>query len=209
MNERFYELPEEKRKSIIEAGFRVFSKNSYKKSPMCEIAGAAHISKSLLFHYFHNKRELYLFLWEEGARFTIEYLNQYGCYEPAAGLFEMMKRGMEAKLALMRQYPDMTAFVLRAFFERDPEVAGEIEKSYEKHIGARAAEVLFQIDPAKLKPGLDVGMMYQEMYWASKGYLWEAMQRESLDADGLEQDFEKLFAFWKSVYGRERAEEDG
>jgi len=46
-------------------GFCVFSQNSYKKSPTSEIADAAGISKSLLFHYFYNKRELYLFLWEK------------------------------------------------------------------------------------------------------------------------------------------------
>ena len=58
MNEKFYLLPEEKQQKIINAGFRVFSQNSYKKSPMNEIADYAGISKSLLFHYFRNKREL-------------------------------------------------------------------------------------------------------------------------------------------------------
>lgn len=71
MNEKFYTLPEEKQRRIINAGFHVFSQNSYRKSPMSEIADAAGISKSLLFHYFLNKNELYLFLWEEGAKVTI------------------------------------------------------------------------------------------------------------------------------------------
>ena len=64
MNERFFTLPAEKQQAIINAGYRVFSQNSYKNSPMSEIADAAGISKSLLFHYFHNKKELYMFLWE-------------------------------------------------------------------------------------------------------------------------------------------------
>lgn len=68
MNEKFFSLPIEKQETIINAGFRVFSRNSYKKSPMSEIADAAGISKSLLFHYFHNKKELYLFLWEKMQR---------------------------------------------------------------------------------------------------------------------------------------------
>lgn len=34
---------------------------------MSEIADAAGISKSLLFHYFRNKKELYLFLWDVSA----------------------------------------------------------------------------------------------------------------------------------------------
>mgnify|MGYP002280153239 FL=1 len=62
MNDAFYRLPPEKQRRIMDAGYRVFSQNSYKKSPMSEIAAEAGISKALLFHYFHNKRELYLFL---------------------------------------------------------------------------------------------------------------------------------------------------
>ena len=57
MNEKFFALPEEKQQAIINAGYRVFSRNSYKNSPMSEIAEAAGISKSLLFYYFHNKKE--------------------------------------------------------------------------------------------------------------------------------------------------------
>ena len=72
MNERFYQLPEEKQNTIINAGYRVFSRNSYKKSPMSEIADAAKISKSLLFHYFQNKRDFYLFLWDKCCKTTVE-----------------------------------------------------------------------------------------------------------------------------------------
>ena len=67
MNQKFFSLPEEKQQAIINAGYRVFSRNSYKNSPMSEIAEAAGISKSLLFHYFLNKKELYLFLWDKCA----------------------------------------------------------------------------------------------------------------------------------------------
>ena len=59
MNPKFYGLPQEKQQSILNAGFHVFAQNTYKKSPMSEIALAAGISKALLFHYFHNKKELY------------------------------------------------------------------------------------------------------------------------------------------------------
>ena len=104
MNEKFYALPREKQQAVINAGFRVFSRNTYKKSPMQEIAGCAGVSKSLLFHYFRNKKELYLFLWDQAAKITLEALTRYGCYEPP-DLFEMMERGMRAKLAVMRIYP--------------------------------------------------------------------------------------------------------
>ena len=121
MNEKFFRLPAEKQEKIINAGYHVFAENSYRKSPMSEIAGAAGISKSLLFYYFQNKRELYLFLWNKCARDTVECLTAYGCYKED-NLFDMMYRGMQAKIGLMKKYPDMGRFVMKAFYEKDPEV---------------------------------------------------------------------------------------
>ena len=80
MNEKFFSLPLDKQEKIINAGFRVFSQNSYKKSPMSEIASEAGISKSLLFHYFRNKKELYLFLWDKMEEISLTELEKSGCY---------------------------------------------------------------------------------------------------------------------------------
>ena len=43
MNEKFYSLSKEKQQAIINAVYRVFSQNSYKKSPMQEVADVAGI----------------------------------------------------------------------------------------------------------------------------------------------------------------------
>lgn len=43
-------------------------------------------------------------------------------------------------------------------------------------------------------------MMHQEMYWASEGYLWEMLQKGGLNAAQMEQDFQKLLQFWKTIY---------
>lgn len=98
MNEKFYSLPDSKQNAIINAGYKVFSLNSYKKSPMSEVAEAAGISKSLLFHYFRNKLEFYIFLWDKCAETTIEYLTKYKCYEQT-DLFESMSLGLKQKSA--------------------------------------------------------------------------------------------------------------
>lgn len=205
MNDKFYNLPKEKQQKIINAGFRVFSRNSYKKSPMQEIADAAGISKSLLFHYFQNKRELYLFLWNRAADITTEYLTQNQCYEPS-DLFEMMDRGMRAKIRMMHDYPDMSAFAIKAFYEKDTAIIKGIHESYQYHFGLKAADALSRIDPEAFIPGLDLSVMYREMYLASLGYLWEIAQWDgTFDAETLEKDFQKMLAFWKSVYLRKES----
>lgn len=201
MNPKFYSLPEEKQQAMLNAGLHVFSQNTYKKSPMSEIAAAAGISKALLFHYFKNKKELYLYLWDECAKITVEEMEKSGCYEEA-GLFGSMEQGMHAKLRLMRRYPDMARFAVKAFYEEDPEVAGEVRKSMDRYVAVHAGKKLAQLDPNEFIPGIDLGLMYREMYLASEGYLWEKVQMGQMDTDEMERGFRKLLDFWKSVYMR-------
>lgn len=201
MNEKFFSLPEEKQQAIINAGYRVFSQNSYKNSPMSEIADAAGISKSLLFHYFHNKKELYLFLWDKCARTTIEFLTRYECYSQK-DLFESMERGMRAKMEIIRLYPDMANFSIKAFYEKDTGICAAVQEVYHKYFNLKADKTLLNLDPAQFIPDLDIPMMYREMYWAAEGYLWEMVQRGNVDTGQMEKDFTKLIDFWKSIYLR-------
>lgn len=205
LNEKFFHLPQEKQQAIINMGYRVFSQNTYKKSPMSEIAAAAGISKALLFHYFTNKRELYLFLWQKSTETTIEYLQKYDCYA-GSDVFEIMLRGLQAKVAVIKDYPYLSAFVMRAYYEKDPEVAQELHKLSEKFISYKENTSLLKMDPADFIPGLDLRLMYQDMYWASEGYLLEKQRSGNLDADEMERDFIKMIDFWKSIYKRRDAE---
>ena len=206
MNPKFNALPQEKQRAILNAGFHVFSQNTYKKSPMSEIAEAAGISKALLFHYFKNKKELYLFLWETCAKITVEEMTRSGAYEQM-DLFGSMDHGMQAKLRLMRQYPDIGIFAVRAFYEKDPDVSTDIQKSMGQYLIAHAAKKLAKLDPEDFIPGIDLQLMYKEMYWASEGCLWEYIQRGIMDVNAMEKDFRALLDFWKKIYLRKERED--
>ncbi len=203
MNQKFFSLPPEKQQTILNAGYRVFSRNSYKNSPMSEIAETAGISKSLLFHYFRNKKELYLYLWEKSAEISIEIMTRFGCYD-RTNLFDAMELGTIAKLEIMRLYPDMSLFTVKAFYEKDAEVCAEIQESYHRYFNLKADKTRLNLDPDQFVPGLDIPMMYREMYWAAEGYLWEMLQQGDLDIDQVEKDFKKLIDFWKSIYQRKK-----
>lgn len=201
MNEKFFSLPQERRLAILNAGYRVFSRSAYKQSSMQEIADEAGISKSLLFHYFRNKKELYLYLLDEGGRITVEYLSECGCYGQE-DLFASMFLGMKAKVELMRRWPDMSAFVLRAYYEKDETVRCAVQRVIDKYKDFRANARLLSLDPAQFRPGLDLEMMYLDMFWASEGYLWEKVQQGELDVDAMERDFIRMIEFWKAIYLR-------
>ena len=81
MNEKFFKLPLEKQRRIINAAYKVFSENNYKKAPMSEIADESGISKALLFHYFTNKKELYMYLWANVIEVTRKAITEYKTLE--------------------------------------------------------------------------------------------------------------------------------
>ena len=101
MNDKFFNLPIEKQERIINAAYKVFSQNSYKKAPMSEIADEGGVSKALLFHYFVNKKELYLYLWNNAMEMTRKAITEYKTLE-TNDFFEMLKRSLLAKCSLMK-----------------------------------------------------------------------------------------------------------
>lgn len=204
MNPKFFALPEEKQCAIINAGYRVFSQNSYKKSPVSGIADAAGISKALLFHYFHNKKELYLFLVDNCVQVTEECIQRFQCFDQP-DLFEMMRQGLRAKVYLMRRYPDMTSFILKAYYEKDQAVCPELQKIIEQYKSGRTFKAKLRLDPEQFVPGLDLEMMYLDMFWAGEGYIWEKVQWSDVSAEEMERDFERLIDFWKGLYLRKES----
>lgn len=93
-------------------------------------------------------------------------------------------------------------FADNSYYEKDPAVCQEIQESYRKHMDFKANRALYKLNPEKFVPGLDLEMMYREMYWAAEGYLWEMLQRGELDIEQVEKDFIRMIDFWKSIYLR-------
>jgi AcrR family transcriptional regulator len=199
MNEKFYALSEEKQNAIINAGFKVFAKNSYKKSPVNEIAIEAGISKSLLFFYFRNKKELYIFLLKKSEELTKRTLMESGVMN-GTDIFDIMYRGLLAKASMMKKYPDMGNFSIKAYYEKDPEVVKDVQKIIAPYTKMETNMTLPPLDKSKFKEGLDLNMMYQDMYLASEGYLWRMQQTDRLDIDRMVADYKKIINFWKSIY---------
>lgn len=201
VNESFFKLPDNKRNVIINAGFRVFSQYSYRKSPMSEIAAEAGISKSLLFYYFRNKKELYLFLCKYSVEVTQQEIIRQKCYEKE-DFFEVFLSGMKVKVQLMKQYPDLSLFQLKAYYEKDKELRPEINKLIGEYSGYENQAEMFKLNKEQFVEGLDLEMMYMDIYLASEGYLWEKLQCGEIDPEQMEKDFTGMIEFWRKLYSR-------
>lgn len=199
MNDKFFQLPFEKQRRIINAAYKVFSQNSYKKAPMSEIADEGGISKALLFHYFTNKCELYMFLWNNSIEQIQKASSEYHVTE-ATEFFEMMYRSLLAKCSVIRFYPYLYQFAVNAYYEQEPQIKRNIQENYYL-VSKKSENILWNtINESEIRQDIDVKLMYQEIIWTSDGYLRQMIFSGQLDADQMEKDFERMIEQWKKVY---------
>ena len=134
-------------------------------------------ASALLFHYFHNKKDFYMFL-------------------------------LKAKIHIMKKYPFMGSFVIRAFYETDPLIQSEIEKSYAELISLKAVPACSNLGSKQFIEGAEPERILREMYLVSEGYLWEIQKKREPDIEKniekIEADFQEMIAFWKKIYLRKK-----
>ena len=198
-NNKFFTLPIEKQRRIINAAYKVFSENSYKKAPMSEIAEEGNISKSLLFHYFTNKKDLYMYLWDNACEITTQAIREYKTLD-TDDFFEMLRRTLLSKCSVMRDYPYMYAFSLRAYYETAPEIKDSIQENF--NVASKESEMLVieKIDKSKLRKDIDIKTMYTEILYAVDGYMLQKYRMNRIIPDEIERETGALINFWEKVY---------
>ena len=199
MNKKFFELPLGKQERIIKAAYIVFAHDNYKNASMSRIADAGGISKSLLFHYFQNKKDLYLYLWENINRISNEIELKY-YYKETSDFFQAMTQKVLARCEFMRTAPDEYLFSLRALFAENPEIREATGKSYDKTYEDAADRMLEALDLSVFRPGVDVRMLLEEIDSYLMRCVWQMLSAGKLDPDGLEKDFLKRVGQWRTAY---------
>ncbi|MBY0754176.1 TetR/AcrR family transcriptional regulator [Clostridium sardiniense] len=196
MNQKFFNLPNEKQKAIIDAGYRVFSENKYKKSPMSEISAEAGISKSLLFHYFNNKKEFYLYLYDYGTNLILEVANKESIFNET-DFFKLYLQGAKCKLGVFEKHPYLFSFMVRAYYEDEQEVVADIAQRNSSMIQFRDNNFLRNLDRNKFKDDIDIEELFNMITWCVEGYMKEKCKGQPLDLNDLEEGYIKMLDFFK------------
>ncbi|MDO5548930.1 MAG: TetR/AcrR family transcriptional regulator [Eubacteriales bacterium] len=208
MNDRFFLLPAEKQRQIVNAAQKVFSQNAYKKASMSEIAGESGVSKALLFHYFKNKKEFYLYLWQFSVNIVFEALKKFDTIE-TQDFFEMLRRSLFAKCSVMRNHPCLFDFLLKAYYEQEPDIQQSIHNQY-VDVSKRCEDRIFErIDTTGFRADIDLKIMYKEIIMAIEGYMFHKYHAGTIDPDEIEKDITILLAHWRTVYCVSSATEGG
>lgn len=147
MNDKFFDLKQDKQDRIINAALKVFARNSYRHASTDEIVKEAGISKGLLFHYFESKLGLYSFLYGYSVRFMLLEMSRE-VNKSETDFFILVRQIEQARVQVMKLYPYMQQFVNMGLLEESPEAVSEIEErriDYSEHMRAYMAQADYSV----------------------------------------------------------------
>lgn len=166
---KFLDIKPEKQERILNAALKEFSLKGFEKASTNEIVKNAQISKGLLFHYFHNKKELFLFLYDYSLdKVTKEFFEKVDFSE--RDLFLRWRHMALLKMELIRKFPEMLDFVLVAYQEDSPEVKSKLGENSMERLNNVYARIFQGIDTTKFKDGIDVKRAIDIFIWTMEGY---------------------------------------
>lgn len=207
MNPKFYDLPEEKQLSIINAALEVFAKNDYKHAVTDEIAAKAGISKGLLFFYFKNKVTLYMYLFEY-SRHLLEEAILDASFNHITDFFELLEYGALKKTKLLSKTPYIMDFCFRAFFSDNELITPDIRKSIQTVMDSTFSLYFSNIDMGKFREGIDPVQMLNMLTWMSQGYLYSYKQMGiSPSLDTIMKEFKEWSVMFRKIAYKEEFQE--
>lgn len=203
INLRFLELPDEKQRKIINAGFEVFAKSEYKRAATEEIAEKAGISKGTLFYYFHDKKTFYAFLFEQAVTKVKEYVidDHIGTIDD---FFELCAYAAERKYRLLRESPYITDFIIRAFNAKRDSLPDDINSKFQTETEKIFGTYFSHVDFSKFRDDTDPKEIYYMLVWMAEGYLQERHRTGAdVDLDEIMEKYRQWSAYLRRISYKE------
>ncbi|MGG3890901.1 TetR/AcrR family transcriptional regulator [Metabacillus fastidiosus] len=130
----FEKLSEEKRLLIINVCVQEFAQNGYEKTSTDIITTKAGISKGILFHYFKNKKNLYLYIVDYVVKFLTEKTLQTVKEVKSTDFFDRIKEIVLLKHHVTFEYFLESQLLMNVYSNPPIAVKAEVEQLFAKHI---------------------------------------------------------------------------
>ena len=187
----------EKHHQIMTAAAALFARQGYRKTTVDEIVAAAGISKGLFYHYFENKKTLYIALYNAYVDIFSRCLReQVNTAEP--DFFERLRQLTRLRIDFITAYPSLWDFLYAAYYEEHPDVLPAIKAKNEALLQNSHAGSAAGIDWSRLKKGLSPDRAIELITWVADGFVRKAAAAPETDKTVLYAQFEEYFDYLKS-----------
>ncbi|WP_257008211.1 TetR/AcrR family transcriptional regulator [Bacillus sp. FJAT-45350] len=194
INSKFFDIDLYKQRKIINAAMSEFAHKGYKKASTNEIVKDSGISKGLLFHYFRNKKELYLYLFDRAVEVGNKEFYS-GIDYTETDVLKIWRNMALLKFTLMREFPEIINFIMSAYFEEAEEVAIELQRRKESFNPAKVNELFTRIDESKFKADVEVDKALKVITWTMEGVIEQERNKakdRSVEEYNLTETIEKI-----------------
>lgn len=202
MNDKFFELTEDKQNRIINAGFHMFSQYGFKKASTDEIAKEAMISKALLFHYFGNKKSFYMYLLSYSGDYLMEKIDMEKALKET-DFFKLVLDANKKKINILKNYPYMNDFLIKAYYSEEEDIKEETSGYIDNLVNEVQTSIGKNIDYSKFKDGVDFSLLYKVMYWASESFIKHKIDSNDIDPDKIYEEFAQIVNLFRNNFYRE------
>jgi AcrR family transcriptional regulator len=201
MNEKFFNLDDEKKERIINAAMEEFTSSGYDKASTNNIVKNACISKGLLFHYFGSKKKLYIFLYSYGLDIINNKFKDNINFDER-DILKLFKELIYVKMELLRTYPNLFDFFISCYLEKSEEIIQLIQDNNKNVIYNK---IYNNIDYTLFKDGLDIQKTINIMKWTLEQYSNEYINKikalgKELNPDEITKDINGYIEIFKTCF---------
>lgn len=193
------------KEQILDDCLAVFARHGYEKTSTVMLAETAGISRSLIFHHFKNKKELYLSLldrcFEKGnIEMGFDKELELGDFFKAKEMISTIKHNY------YRENPDLYRVIMEAFYNTPEELKAEIEARYGEMIDKKNKQLKQLFKKVPLREGVDREQAFNLIkvtldYFESK-YISELVDNKNMNENYLQSFIEERNSFLEMIrYG--------
>ncbi|MCL2401629.1 MAG: TetR/AcrR family transcriptional regulator [Oscillospiraceae bacterium] len=201
--ENFFKLRAEKQDHIINAAFKVFGRQGYRKASIGDIAQEADTTKGMITYYFGSKKALYFYLMSVSYTRLIQAVEDK-LTPDITDFFEKLKIVTGIQVAALKEYPALISFMNSLYHEKDPEVAEDVAQGFIAEQVHYDNMLMGGTDFTQLKPGVDPQLICKFVSWTTEGFLEELLNAGSPDkVEALIADFYQCLDLTQKTFYRE------
>lgn len=161
----------EKYNRIVEASLTLFSKYGYKKTAVDEIVLEANISKGLFYHYFKNKKDLYLHLYKElSISLTEKIYKISNADNKPKDLFHQIRNMIYVQITLMKESPYMYEFFYSVRNEQDKGICQSLQEIDNELKQNGYKNIMDAVDYSQFKDNVNIASAVDIIFWTVEGY---------------------------------------
>ncbi|BCB04149.1 TetR/AcrR family transcriptional regulator [Bacillus sp. KH172YL63] len=192
MYPNFEKLPEEKKQAILSICIEEFGRTGFDKTSTDTITSKAGISKGILFHYFKNKKNLYLYVVDHCRRLIGDRLMEELEGVKADDFFERTREVILTKLRVQLQYSQETNLVTNAMLNPPVGLEEGIQELLQKNADSYGDQYLGKLlDAALLKdhtsPEAVMNLTMMALEHVTKKYI-ALYQNKPIDFEQLSEE---------------------